>query len=181
MDIIKAIHDRRTIRQFNNQPVDTDLLVELLEVASYAPNHKMREPWELIMYNGDSAQKFVDVMKTMPTPEKFKDMPVEQRMARFEQVPCFIVVSMKMVGSNKDIDEDYAACCAFIQTFQLAAWAKDLGVVWKTDGYIYKDEFKSKIGLSTEEQIVGIMQVGYFDTVPALKERTPIKEKLIIK
>ena len=44
--IANVIKERRSVRTFTDKAVDKELLIELLNDATWAPNHKHREPWQ---------------------------------------------------------------------------------------------------------------------------------------
>ena len=45
MDVETAIRTRRTHKAYGSQPVDDDTVRELLELATFAPNHHLTNPW----------------------------------------------------------------------------------------------------------------------------------------
>ncbi len=45
MDVEDAIRTRRTIKAFAPEPVDPATLHALFELARWAPNHHLTEPW----------------------------------------------------------------------------------------------------------------------------------------
>lgn len=45
MTITEAIKNRRTIKAFKPDSISEDDLLSWLEAASYAPNHRLNEPW----------------------------------------------------------------------------------------------------------------------------------------
>ena len=177
--IATVVKERRSIPTFINQAVEKELLIELLNDATWAPNHKHREPWQCKLFIGNGRKTLVDAVLSSFSAEereKRRNMLTE----RFMNTPAQIVVYMDEDPRQVQRDEDYAAVCAFIQNFQLLAWEHRLGTVWKTGGLIYNPEFMKAIGLTKGQRVVGILHVGYFDKVPEGKERTPITEKLEI-
>lgn len=175
--IATVVKERRSIRTFTNKVVEKELLIELLNDATWAPNHKHREPWQCKLFIGNGRKTLVDaVLSSFSADEREKrgNMLTE----RFMNTPAQIVVYMDEDPRQIQRDEDYAAVCAFIQNFQLLAWEQQLGTVWKTGGLIYNPDFMKAIGLTKGQRVVGILHVGYFDKVPEGKERTPITEKL---
>lgn len=90
-------------------------------------------------------------------------------------VPCQIVVVMEDRNQVKEYEEDYAATCALIQNFQLAAWEVGLGAP-----FIRANEFKEKIGVKANEKVVALLNVGYPETVPQTAGRQSIEHKLTI-
>ena len=51
--IANVIKERRSVRTFTDKAVDKELLIELLNDATWAPNHKHREPWNCKLYIGE--------------------------------------------------------------------------------------------------------------------------------
>nr|MBA2430461.1 nitroreductase family protein [Thermoleophilaceae bacterium] len=45
MDVEAAIRERRTHKVYGREPVDRETLDELLELARWAPNHNLTNPW----------------------------------------------------------------------------------------------------------------------------------------
>src|SRR2546429_9357258 len=45
MELEEAIRTRRTHKVFGTEPLDRDTLLELLELARWAPNHHLTNPW----------------------------------------------------------------------------------------------------------------------------------------
>lgn len=43
-----AMMGRRTVKQFLPQPVARATLEQLIELAVWAPNHRLNEPWRLL-------------------------------------------------------------------------------------------------------------------------------------
>src|SRR5699024_6648844 len=58
-EVEQAIVTRRTIRRFKDEAVDLEEIIELLEVAKWAPNHKLTEPWRFIAFEGSGKDRFV--------------------------------------------------------------------------------------------------------------------------
>ena len=54
--ISELIKERRSVKLFKQEPLPEGLLEELLNVAVWAPNHGLREPWRFIAFQGDGAK-----------------------------------------------------------------------------------------------------------------------------
>lgn len=50
--VAEIIKERRSIKLFKKDPLPQGLLEELLNVAVWAPNHGVREPWRFIAFQG---------------------------------------------------------------------------------------------------------------------------------
>lgn len=172
--VAKAICERRTIKRFKPDAVSEELIKELLNIAVWTPNHKLREPWRFNLFIEDGKQQLVDAV--IANAKKPKNP--ERLMA----VPAYLVVAMAEPeeSSQKEWEEDVFATAAFIQTFQLAAWERGIGVAWLTEPYTYQPGFRAAVGLQPGEKLIGLLQLGYPDVVPAGQPRTPADQKLTI-
>jgi nitroreductase len=164
---------------FKSDPVPRETLLELLNVAVWAPNHFNRQPWRFILFMGEGRTRIADSMVQAYAPEDRERYGLKKK-EYFMQVPAHLVVVLKEDPRQKAWDEDYAAACSLIQNFQLAAWEQGLGVVWKTNNYNYDPRFRESIGVQPGEKIVGILHIGYPDIVPHAQPRTPAEQLLTI-
>lgn len=175
--VAELIRDRRTVRVFKEDPVPHELLLELLDTANWAPNHGRREPWRYIAFRGEARAALTEaVLGAMSAEEKEKY--AENRVRDFGQIPLHIVVSVTEDPRQKQRDEDFAAVCCWVQNFQLAAWERGIGVVWKTNTYIYAPAFRQAIGIPDGEKVVGVLHVGYPELVPEPRPRTTGAQRL---
>ncbi|MDM5153540.1 nitroreductase [Bacillus sp. DX1.1] len=175
--IANVIKERRSIRKFTDKAVAKELLIELLNDATWAPNHRHREPWQCKLFIGEGRKTLVEAVLNSFTDEE-REKRGQILSDRFMSTPAQIVVYMDEDPRQVQRDEDYAAVCAFMQNFQLLAWERGLGAVWKSGGLNYNPIFMEGIGLTKGQRIVGILHLGYFDKAPEGKARTPITEKL---
>lgn len=53
MDIMEAIHRRKSIRGFKTDPVSKDVLTRILEAGVRAPSAMNTQPWEFVVVTGD--------------------------------------------------------------------------------------------------------------------------------
>ncbi|MGG1553664.1 nitroreductase family protein [Paenibacillus ferrarius] len=177
--IAQAIKARRTVRTFKSDPVADELLLELLNVAVWAPNHENRQPWRFLLYKGEGRAVLADAMLQSYDAED-RERYGKRKREYFLEVPAHLVVVLKEDARQKQWDEDYAAACALIQNFQLAAWEQGLGVVWKTNHYNYDPKFRESIGIQPGEKIVAVLHIGYPSVIPPVQKRKRAEELLTI-
>ena len=53
MNIIEAIHKRKSIRGYKNDPVSKETLKEILKLAGRSPSAMNTQPWEFFVLSGD--------------------------------------------------------------------------------------------------------------------------------
>lgn len=179
-EIEKAIIRRRSIKKFKTDPVDVDELIELLNVAKWAPNHKLTEPWRFQLYAGIGKEKFVEAFLASQGQDGSLPDKAKNKAAYFRDIPLHLVVIMPEDSRKKRWDEDYAAISAMIQNFQLAAWERGIGMIWRTNDWTHDPVFKEAIGVTSDEKIVGTLMIGYPAHIPEAEERTDIREVLTV-
>ncbi|WP_335871225.1 nitroreductase family protein [Bacillus sp. 2205SS5-2] len=175
----KAIRERRTIRKFTNENIETEEVLQLLEDAVYAPNHQLREPWSFILIRDDAKPHFMNEIKnSYERLEVFRDYSQEvidkkqQQLKQFiETCPVHLIVMMKQDSSQKVWEEDFAATCALIQNLQLLGWSNEMGMVWKTNPYIYDPAFSAAMNIPQNQKIVGVIHIGKPAHIPKEKVR----------
>jgi nitroreductase len=157
MEVMKAVVERRNIKQFKPDPVDRDQLMEWLQAASYAPNHRMAQPWEIVFIGPETRAKL-------------------NHKANFGDAPVVMAVLSKSASTAIDRDENLIAVSCFIQNFSLIAWEAGVGVRWTSIGW--KPETHEILGVPEGNDVVGVLGVGYPAEVPQPKARTPMVEKV---
>lgn len=175
MSIAKTIRERRSIKKgYKPDPVPEELVLELLNDAVYAPNHGLREPWRFLFVSTEDKERFIESMLEVYAPDQH-----EKRRALFSEPSAYLIVIMKEDPRQKQWEEDFAATSALIQNFQLLAWERGLGVVWKTNPHIWDPKTHRILGVQPGEKIVGFLHLGFFDPddVPKAAPRTPAEEK----
>ncbi len=58
MDVSTAVDKRKSVRAFLDQPVDDQLLADLVEKAARAPSGGNVQPWRIYVVNGPAAERF---------------------------------------------------------------------------------------------------------------------------
>ncbi len=53
MDVIEAIRQRRSIRNFKSEPVPQKVLTELIETSRWSPSGSNTQPWEFLVLGGE--------------------------------------------------------------------------------------------------------------------------------
>lgn len=57
MNVIEAIEQRRSFRDFKTDPVPKEIIRKILEAASCAPSSKNNQPWEFNVITGETLEK----------------------------------------------------------------------------------------------------------------------------
>lgn len=178
LSVREAIIGRRSIKKFNGQPVDREDLMNIINDAVWAPNHKNREPWRLVVASEENLEKIQNVLRdtTIPNWQTLSNEEVANKMQKFTTPGAYVFVVVPEDVRQKQRLEDYGAASTFIQNIQLLAWDYGIGSCWKTPDFLDDPKFRDKLGVKHGERIISMLQLGYFDELPKAKERKKAKE-----
>jgi nitroreductase len=169
--IADVLRGRRSIDLFEPEPVRTDLLVEAIEVARWAPNHRLTEPWRFYVVGRATADAIVDLAAELDAAAKGEKAGAARR-ARLAAIPAFFVLTTRRSGDALLEREDYAACCCAAQNLMLYLWEHGVGVKWTTGGITRHPRFYELLGIdAAKEAVVGFFWYGRPKVVPTQKRR----------
>jgi nitroreductase len=156
LDILEIIKSRRNIKTFKPDPVEPERLQLWLQAAVMAPNHRMKEPWEIYMVGPDTRVKL-------------------NHKTNFGNAPVVLAVLSKHGTTEIETEENALATACFVQNFNLAAWAEGVGTFWSSMGGNPKN--REILGVPDGYDVIGVFGVGYPDEIPEPKQRTSIQTK----
>ncbi len=113
MDVDRAITERRTTKRYTAEAVPEEIVRELVELAAWAPNHKMSAPWRFRLLGPDATRALVDVAPADKKP-------------KMTLAPTRLLVSCKVAGDPTRRLEDLLATAAAVQTLLLAATGRGI-------------------------------------------------------
>jgi nitroreductase len=147
MDVESAIRERRTHKAFGPEPVDRPTLEELLELARWAPNHNLTNPWRFRVLGPESLRRL-------------KDAAGPEGAAKLDRAPTLVAASVVQTGDPVQDEEDVCATAVAVYVVLLAAHARGLVGYWRTPGVLRTSEGRAAIGLPDDERFVGLIHLG---------------------
>lgn len=185
MDVWQAIRTRRSIGKMKADPVAPGLIEQMLEAATWAPNHHMTEPWKFYVMTGEGrrvlgrayADVAVEAFAGGERSEQEAAQIAKQEQKAFRAPVVIAVAAAPTPGAP--LIEELAAVHAAVQNMLLAAHALGLGAIWRTGEPAYHRKMKEAFGLQGEERLVGFVYVGYPDMSPPEGKRTPAAAKTV--
>ncbi len=197
---MKAIQDRRSIREFTPEPVSDQELDMILEAARLAPSGENAQPWRFIIVKnealrnkmgaiagGGSGRRFTAEFVTKKMQERFANLQDEtKKKAAFEkltsgQVSAFMAeapVNIVVCGKKDVWDMPYDTSAA-IENILLMVTGLGLGACWVIAPCIdIRDEERMKALLEIPEgyKAVSVISVGHQTRVHRPRPRLPINE-----
>jgi nitroreductase len=163
VDVETAIRTRRTHKAYAAEPVPRQVVEELLDLARWAPNHHLTEPWRFRVLGPQTLEKLIAAGR-----------PNEAQKLR--RAPTLVLASAKLTGdAHQDAEDVLAAACA-VYVVLLAAHARSLASYWRTPKLLQSPEGRAAVGLPEDEELVALIHLGHPVTSPPAKERKPLRE-----
>ena len=69
-EFARVLRGRRTVDQYIQTPVPEELVLEAIEVATWAPNHHVTEPWRFILPGPDTIERIIDLNASIVAEKK---------------------------------------------------------------------------------------------------------------
>lgn len=164
--IAETIRGRRTINFFKPEAPPREILLEGIDLARWAPNHHLTEPWRFYLLSDRIKEQIVDLNSRLVTESKGEEAGRAKR-ERWSRIPGWLVVTCTRSSDEQKQREDYAACCCAVQNLSLYLWSRGVGMKWTTGEVTRTDEFYDLIWVDPAvERVVGLFWYGYPDEVP---------------
>ena len=164
MDTLEAIRNRRTIGKSRGD-VPRETIRELIEAATWAPNHKLTQPWKFAVVTGSARERLGAVWgkaaaAAVDANETARASIAEGEAKKLLRAPAVIVASTRTDPDWVRAEEDLTATAAAVQNLLLAAHAKGLSAAWKTGKIVYSPEIKAFLGLEPDDKIIAMIYLG---------------------
>src|SRR4051794_38177577 len=156
MDVEEAIRTRRTHKVYGTEPVDRATLLELFDLARWAPNHHLTNPWRFRVVGPQALAAL-------------KAAAGEEAAAKLDRAPTLVAVSAVQSADDPVADEEdvlATACAAYIVL--LGAHARGLVGYWRTPGVMRTDAGRAALGIGGDERMLGLLYLG-----PARQDQPP--------
>jgi nitroreductase len=155
VEVAEAIRTRRTHKAYGREPVPRETLEELFELARWAPNHNLTNPWRFRVLGPRS----LAALKEAAGPEG---------AAKLDRAPTLIVTSVVQSGDPIQDEEDLSAAAVASYIVLLAAHARGLAGYWRTPAVLRTPRGRAAVGLPENERVLGLLHLG-----PPRQEREP--------
>jgi nitroreductase len=182
--INKLVRDRRSIfqRDYTGQRVDDAIVQQILFNATWAPTHKMTEPWRFMVFTGEGLKKLADFQgecyKQVATAKgKFEQDKYEGLLKKPLQSSHIISVGMKRDPrkSIPELEEIGAVYCA-VENMYLTATAYGVGAYLSTGGITFYEEAKPFFNLGPEDKLLGFFHLGVTNYIPPQTKRRAVED-----
>jgi nitroreductase len=148
MELEEAVRTRRTHKAYGAEPVPRPMLEELFELARWAPNHHLTNPWRFRVLGPRSLGRL-------------KEAAGPEAASKLDRAPTLIAVSaVRAEDPVQDHEDAYAtACAAYIVL--LGAHGRGLAGYWRTPEVLRTQAGRDAAGVPDGERILGLIYLGH--------------------
>lgn len=175
-ETMKTIYQRRSIRQFRDEPVGDSLIQAVLDAANQAPSAHNKQSWRFIVIRDEKKQQLARLVS-----QKASDFPKPSsailRMAGRTIMSAPVVIGVSNTGAlirhgtelfniELDMSGDFfrtmeiQSSAAAVENLLLAATSLGLGSVWLGILYLIKDDVLTFLG-EAKGEFMAVIPLGY--------------------
>jgi nitroreductase len=161
VDVEAAIRARRTHKQYGSEPLSDEAVRELVDLARFAPNHKLTQPWRFRAL-GPAIRAQIE------------SLAGEKEATKLRRAPTLVLATAALSGEPIVDEEDLHATACAVYAILLGATARGLASYWRTPKCFTQSDVRSALALRDEEHLVALIHLGPVLSEPAAKERAPL-------
>ncbi len=170
MDVEKAIRTRRTHKAYGPNPVPAATLRELVDLARWAPNHNLTNPWRFRVLGPRTRRRLMELAEREQAGSA----------AKLRRAPTLVAVSAQLAGEDAARDrEDVLATALAAYIVLLGAHARGLAGYWRTVALLESAPGREILGLKAGESPLGLLYLGEPVQEQRVPERAPLQAILL--
>jgi len=182
----EAIKTRRSIRKFKSDPIEREIVQQILESAVLAPSAKNSQPWRFTVVMESKKEEMLSVIRKGIANREAEGEDVgtiKWTIQVMQQAPVTIFVhnteGIHPWKARKEHESwwDLAtvqSVGAAIQNMLLASTELGLGSLWIADVWDAYPELNA--WLEIDHQLVAAVSFGHSDESPPVPERKPMED-----
>jgi nitroreductase len=162
MELETAIRTRRTHKAYRPEPLSREVVTGLLELARWAPNHHLTNPWRFRVLGPEAL-------------ERLKQAAGPEAAPKLDRAPTLIVCTAVTSEDSLEAEEDLHAVACAVYNVLLGAHARGLAAYWRTPAVLREQAGREALGIGEAERFVGLLHLGRPIQERRAPERAPLE------
>ncbi len=159
MELLEGIYSRRSVRDFTDEPVSREDLIEILKAGSWAPSGLNNQPWRFAIVR-DGAKRGELAKLT-----RYRHI--------IDGAPAALAVFCDREAMYNEV-KDHQGIGACLQNMLLAAHGLGLGAVWLGEILNRCDDVRRLLEVPEGLELMAVIAVGH----PARRDQRPNRKCL---
>jgi nitroreductase len=162
-DFAELVRARRSnLVMDHERAVPTELIDQLCELATWAPNHKRTWPWRFAVAIGDGRARLGEAFVADLVAADLGDAGKRAKTrTKYLRAPAVLVVAARPHDHPSFHEENRDAVAAGIQNLLLGATAAGLASFWSTPPVADGAAVRELCGFDPGDRIVGVVYLGW--------------------
>lgn len=196
--LYRLIHERRSIRRYEDRSIPRELLLRLVEAATWAPSAHNRQPWRfVILMEDESKHLLADTMAAELARDLRADGVGEEVIARDTGrsrarltgagalvLACLTMADMDHYPDERRQSSEHTMAAQGVamaaQNLLLAAHAEGLGAVWMCAPLFCQSAVREALDLPADYEPQGVIALGY-PAEDRVKTREPLESRVMFR
>lgn len=193
----QVLRGRRSVRRFEPQPIDREILLRLIEAATLAPSAHNSQPWRFAVLTDLSARRRLgtamgdafrsDLSSDGQSPEEI-ERAVGKSRQRLEQAPVAIVVALSMRDTDRYPDARRKAAehamavqgvALAVENLLLTAHAEGLGGCWVCWPLFCPELVSHELNLPADWEPLAMILLGRPGQAALAPQRLPPEQVIV--
>jgi nitroreductase len=161
--VLAALHSRVSVGDLIAPAPSPAQREAIFRAALRAPDHGQLRPWRFMLVEGDERHTLGNILADVEAqcygPQT--DAQRSKTAGRLLRAPLVLLVIARITPHAKVPDiEQVMSTAAAVQNMLVAAHALGVGAMWRSGMVTYEPLLAEKIGLATDERLLGFLYLG---------------------
>jgi len=159
----EIIATRKSIfpKEYTETEIPQEFIDEILNSASFAPNHKRTKPWRFKTFKGEEkaklALKMQEIYKSSQAPQVFLEKKYQDIGFKINKADTIVSIVVNFSGLVPEWEE-IAAVSMAVQNMYLTCTAHKIGCYWSSPKLV--DHLKDALQIEENQKCLGLFYMG---------------------
>lgn len=159
----EIIEQRRSIfpKDYTDTEISQEVLEEILNAATFAPNHKRTKPWRFKIFKGEEkaqlASEMQAIYKTVTPEQLFLEKKYNDIGFKINKADAVVSIVVNFSGMVPEWEE-IAATSMAVQNMYLTCTANNIGCYWSSPKIV--EELKNSLTIEENQKCLGLFYMG---------------------
>ncbi len=162
----EIIEQRKSIfpKDYTGAEIPQDLIDEILNSATFAPNHKRTKPWRFKIFRGEEKSVLASEMQAIYKASQPEPLFLEKKYndigLKINKADTIVSIMVNFSGMLPEWEE-IAAVSMAVQNMYLTCTANGIGCYWSSPKLV--DHLKESLTIEENQKCLGLFYMGNLD------------------